>query len=104
MAKNPRLGAQARPGARRGDVRGGAARPAGARIRAKEIKQAVVGQGGADKAQVQHMVRRACSTCTGKLQADAADALAVAITHAHVRATASARWASAIDAGLGDAK
>jgi len=54
---------------------------------AKEIKLAVVGQGGADKSQVQHMVGVMLSL-QGKLQADAADALAVAITHAHVRSTA----------------
>jgi len=54
---------------------------------ATEIKLAVVGKGGADKVQVQHMVG-VMLNLKGKLQADAADALAVAITHAHVRATA----------------
>ena len=54
---------------------------------AKEVKLAVVGTGGADKAQIQHMVGLMLNL-GGKLQADAADALAVAITHAHVRATA----------------
>jgi crossover junction endodeoxyribonuclease RuvC len=54
---------------------------------AKEIKLAVVGTGGADKQQVQHMVGLMLGLA-GKLQADAADALAVAITHAHVRASA----------------
>lgn len=54
---------------------------------AKEVKLAVVGTGGADKAQIQHMVGMMLNL-KGKLQADAADALAVAITHAHVRATA----------------
>ncbi|KMM74323.1 crossover junction endodeoxyribonuclease RuvC [Xanthomonas sp. NCPPB 1128] len=54
---------------------------------AKEVKLAVVGKGAAEKQQVQHMVGLMLSL-TGKLQADAADALAVAITHAHVRATA----------------
>lgn len=53
---------------------------------AKEIKLAVVGSGGADKAQIQHMVRVLLGL-TGKLQADAADALAIALTHAHARAT-----------------
>lgn len=52
-----------------------------------EIKLAVVGRGGAEKTQVQHMVGLMLGL-TGKIQADAADALAVAITHAHVRATA----------------
>jgi len=55
---------------------------------ASEIKLAVVGTGGADKAQVQHMVGILLGL-QGKLQADAADALAVAITHAHVRSVAS---------------
>ena len=54
---------------------------------AKEIKLGLVGSGSADKQQVQHMVG-AVLGLTGKLQADAADALAVAITHAHVRASA----------------
>ena len=54
---------------------------------ASEIKLAVVGRGGADKAQVQHMVG-VMLNLQGPLQADAADALAVAITHGHVRATA----------------
>ena len=54
---------------------------------ATEIKLAVVGRGGAEKQQVQHMVGLMLNLKT-KLQADAADALAVAITHAHVRATA----------------
>jgi crossover junction endodeoxyribonuclease RuvC len=55
---------------------------------AKEIKLAVVGTGGADKQQIQHMVGLMLGL-GGKLQADAADALAVAITHAHVRASAN---------------
>ena len=55
---------------------------------AKEIKLAVVGKGSADKVQVQHMVGVMLGL-SGKLQADAADALAVAITHAHVRSTAA---------------
>lgn len=54
---------------------------------AKEIKLAVVGRGGAEKAQIQHMVGILLNL-HGKLQADAADALAAAITHAHVRASA----------------
>ena len=54
---------------------------------AKEVKLAVVGTGGADKTQIQHMVGMMLGL-KGKLQADAADALAIAITHAHVRATA----------------
>lgn len=54
---------------------------------AREVKLALVGKGGADKAQVQHMVGIMLNI-KSKLQADAADALAVAITHAHVRSTA----------------
>jgi crossover junction endodeoxyribonuclease RuvC len=61
---------------------------------AKEIKLAVVGTGGADKAQIQHMVGLMLNL-KSKLQADAADALAVAITHAHVRATAQRLGVSA---------
>jgi crossover junction endodeoxyribonuclease RuvC len=46
------------------------------------IKKAVVGTGHADKAQVQMMVRRILPGCAIG-EADAADALAVAICHAH---------------------
>lgn len=49
---------------------------------ARQIKQAVVGSGGADKTQVQHMVQHILKL-TGRPQADAADALAVAICHGH---------------------
>lgn len=52
----------------------------------KEVKQAVVGGGGAEKAQIQHMVG-VLLQLPGKLQADAADALAIALTHAHTRST-----------------
>lgn len=55
---------------------------------AKEIKLGLVGSGGAEKSQVQHMVGIMLGL-QGKLQADAADALAVAITHAHVRGSAN---------------
>jgi crossover junction endodeoxyribonuclease RuvC len=48
------------------------------------VKKAVVGVGGADKAQVAFMVRRLLPTA-GDPKADAADALAVAIAHAHSR-------------------
>ena len=54
----------------------------------KEIKQAVVGGGAADKVQIQHMIGILLNI-PRKLQADAADALAVAITHAHTRASMS---------------
>ncbi|MEO0369391.1 MAG: crossover junction endodeoxyribonuclease RuvC [Pseudomonadota bacterium] len=49
---------------------------------ARQIKQSVVGKGAADKSQVQHMVCQLLSL-TKKPQADAADALAVALCHLH---------------------
>jgi crossover junction endodeoxyribonuclease RuvC len=52
------------------------------------IKQSLVGTGAADKTQVQHMVRLLLELGEKKLQADAGDALAVALTHAHTSATA----------------
>lgn len=48
------------------------------------IKKAVVGAGHADKAQIAFMVRRLLPTA-GEVSADAADALAVALTHAQLR-------------------
>jgi crossover junction endodeoxyribonuclease RuvC len=61
---------------------------------AKSVKLAIVGTGGADKAQVAAMVRR---LLPGALlqRADASDALAVAICHAHHRAT-NATYARAL--------
>jgi crossover junction endodeoxyribonuclease RuvC len=54
---------------------------------ARLVKKAVVGTGGAEKAQVHAMVQRLLPGV--KIAgADAADALAVAITHAHHLATA----------------
>ncbi|WGO82488.1 crossover junction endodeoxyribonuclease RuvC [Arsenophonus apicola] len=49
---------------------------------ARQVKQSVVGTGAAEKKQVQHMV---CSVLklSSHPQADAADALAIAITHCH---------------------
>jgi len=49
-----------------------------------EIKKAVVGKGRAAKEQVQHMVT-ALLKLPGVPQADAADALAVALCHAHTQ-------------------
>ena len=49
---------------------------------ALQVKQAVVGNGHADKKQVLHMVRRLLSL-PGDPSPDAADALACAIAHAH---------------------
>jgi len=48
------------------------------------VKKAVVGTGAADKTQVGFMIRRLLPTA-GDTTADAADALAVAIAHAHAR-------------------
>ena len=53
------------------------------------VKKSVVGAGHAEKAQVQLMVRRLLPGCA-VVKADAADALAVAICHAHHAATMSA--------------
>lgn len=51
---------------------------------AREVKQAVTGTGGAEKEQVEMMVKRLLGL-RGRLQSDAADALAVALCHAHMR-------------------
>ncbi|BAE74535.1 crossover junction endodeoxyribonuclease [Sodalis glossinidius str. 'morsitans'] len=50
---------------------------------ARQVKQTVVGSGAAEKSQVQHMVRTLLKLPANP-QADAADALAIAITHCHV--------------------
>lgn len=50
----------------------------------RAIKLAVVGSGAAEKPQVAHMMR-ALLKLEGKLPADASDALAVAVCHAHSR-------------------
>ncbi|MBD3670763.1 MAG: crossover junction endodeoxyribonuclease RuvC [Gammaproteobacteria bacterium] len=47
-----------------------------------EIKQAIVGKGNASKEQIQHMVVSLLQL-PAKPQADAADALAIALTHHH---------------------
>jgi len=49
---------------------------------ARQIKQSVVGYGAASKEQVQQMIRRLLNITTTPT-ADAADALAVALCHAH---------------------
>ena len=51
----------------------------------REVKLAITGTGAAEKNQVQHMVKALLSV-EGKLGADAADALAIALCHAHHRA------------------
>ena len=53
---------------------------------ARKVKQAVVGAGAADKAQVNHMVK-ALLKIKDNLAEDAADALAVAICHANTQAS-----------------
>ena len=56
---------------------------------ANMVKKSVVGAGHAEKAQIQLMVRRLLPGCA-TTSADAADALAVAICHAHHAATMNA--------------
>ncbi|WP_340676520.1 crossover junction endodeoxyribonuclease RuvC [Paraglaciecola sp.] len=51
---------------------------------ARQIKQSVVGKGNADKTQVQHMVTYLLKLKASP-QADAADALAVALCHSHTQ-------------------
>jgi crossover junction endodeoxyribonuclease RuvC len=51
---------------------------------ANRVKKSIVGVGHADKNQVAMMVQRLLPSC-GVVTADAADALAVAICHAHYR-------------------
>ena len=51
---------------------------------AKVVKKALVGTGSADKAQIAFMIARILPTAGGPTE-DAADALAVAICHAHAR-------------------
>ena len=58
---------------------------------ANQVKKSVVGAGHAEKSQVELMVRRLLPGCTA-VKADAADALAVAICHAHHAATLTS-WA-----------
>jgi crossover junction endodeoxyribonuclease RuvC len=50
----------------------------------RAIKLALVGFGGAEKTQVAHMIRAVLSV-QGRISADASDALAVAVCHAHTR-------------------
>lgn len=57
---------------------------------AREVKKCVVGTGAADKTQIAFMIARLLPTAGSPTQ-DAADALAVAITHAHSRRTRSLR-------------
>ena len=66
---------------------GGAALPV-EELSPSEIKQAVVGSGRAEKAQVQYMVKRLLSLSALPAQ-DAADALAAALCRAHQGTLAS---------------
>ncbi|MGD2129173.1 MAG: crossover junction endodeoxyribonuclease RuvC [Lysobacterales bacterium] len=54
----------------------------------RSVKQAIVGRGGADKVQVQHMVSVLLRLAENPLE-DAADALAVALCHQHTQQTVS---------------
>jgi crossover junction endodeoxyribonuclease RuvC len=67
---------------------------------AMEVKRAVVGHGHAAKLQVQAMVRQLLPGVTFR-RADAADALAIAICHAHHRSTRNAFAAAVARAGAG---
>lgn len=54
----------------------------------RSVKSAVVGYGGAEKEQVAKMVRMLIPACASlKMSADASDALAIAICHAHTAGT-----------------
>jgi len=54
---------------------------------ARQVKQAVVGKGAADKLQVQHMVKILLNV-QGELSLDASDALGIAICHGNYQQTA----------------
>ncbi|HWK52841.1 MAG TPA: crossover junction endodeoxyribonuclease RuvC, partial [Hyphomicrobiales bacterium] len=53
---------------------------------ARKVKLAVVGTGTAEKAQVQHMIKNLLKLADSPAE-DAADALSVAVCHAHTRQT-----------------
>jgi crossover junction endodeoxyribonuclease RuvC len=53
---------------------------------ARQVKQALVGKGGADKLQVQHMVKILLGI-QGELQIDASDALGISLCHCHYQQT-----------------
>lgn len=54
---------------------------------ARQVKQALVGKGSAEKQQVQHMVKILLSI-QGEMQIDASDALAISLCHCHYQETA----------------
>jgi crossover junction endodeoxyribonuclease RuvC len=66
----------------------------------RAVKLAVVGFGGAEKVQVAHMIRTLL-TLEEKVSADASDALAVALCHAHTRRMHA--LTSSTDAAIGGA-
>ncbi len=68
---------------------------------AKQVKQAVVGTGSADKSQVQAMIRLLLKLPEVP-PADAADALAVALCHANSRASLARMNAAASKAGMAE--
>ncbi|GFO72956.1 crossover junction endodeoxyribonuclease RuvC [Bathymodiolus japonicus methanotrophic gill symbiont] len=53
---------------------------------ARQVKQAVVGKGSADKSQVQQMVKILLGI-SGELQIDASDALGISLCHANLQQT-----------------
>jgi len=54
---------------------------------ARQVKQAIVGKGNAEKQQVQHMVKILLAI-QGEMQIDASDALAISLCHHHYQQTA----------------
>lgn len=64
-----------------------------------EIKLAVVGTGGADKQQVQYMVRAILGLPSDPQPDHAADALAAAICHAHRRSAVTLEQRAAAESG-----
>jgi crossover junction endodeoxyribonuclease RuvC len=54
---------------------------------ARQVKQALVGKGNAEKQQVQHMVKILLAI-QGDMQIDASDALAIGLCHHHYQQTA----------------
>ncbi|MBS0847070.1 crossover junction endodeoxyribonuclease RuvC [Citrobacter sp. JGM124] len=70
---------------------------------ARQVKQTVAGSGSAEKSQIQHMVRMLLKLPANP-QADAADALAIAITHCHVTQNALQVSASRLNLARGRLK
>jgi crossover junction endodeoxyribonuclease RuvC len=68
----------------------------------RAVKLAIVGFGGAEKAQVAHMIRTLL-TVQGKLTADASDALAVAMCHAHSRRLDALARSAGVTVAIGGA-